>query len=85
MVWAAALLALILVAVAAGVLARPVDALAKLYGSQFHLRGLALDPGRLRAVGRGGSGLAGFLACCNAAYPQHRPDIVNFFNRLQTM
>jgi cell division transport system permease protein len=33
-------LALILVAVAAGVLARPVDALAKLYGSQFHLRGL---------------------------------------------
>ncbi|HWG71102.1 MAG TPA: permease-like cell division protein FtsX [Steroidobacteraceae bacterium] len=33
-------LALILVAIATGVLARPVDALAKLYGSQFHLRGL---------------------------------------------
>ena len=34
------LLALILVGVAAGVLARPVDELAKLYGSQFHLQGL---------------------------------------------
>jgi cell division transport system permease protein len=34
------LMALILVAVAAAVLARPVDELAKLYGSQFHLRGL---------------------------------------------
>lgn len=33
-------LALILVAVAKGVLARPVEVLAKLYGSQFHLRGL---------------------------------------------
>jgi cell division transport system permease protein len=34
------LIALILVAVAAAVLAKPVDALAKLYGSQFHLQGL---------------------------------------------
>jgi cell division transport system permease protein len=34
------LLALILVAVAGAVLARPVDALAKLYGSPFHLQGL---------------------------------------------
>jgi cell division transport system permease protein len=34
------ILALILVAVAAAVLAQPVDSLAKLYGSQFHLRGL---------------------------------------------
>jgi cell division transport system permease protein len=33
-------LSLLLFAVAAGVLARPVDALARLYGSQFHLRGL---------------------------------------------
>lgn len=34
------LMALILVAIAAAVLARPVDNLAQLYGSQFHLRGL---------------------------------------------
>ncbi len=34
------LLALILVAVAAAVLAKPVDSLAALYGSQFHLQGL---------------------------------------------
>jgi cell division transport system permease protein len=34
------LIALILVAVAAVILARPVDSLAKLYGSQFRLRGL---------------------------------------------
>jgi cell division transport system permease protein len=33
-------MALILVAVAAAVLAKPVDTLAKAYGSQFHLRGL---------------------------------------------
>ena len=33
-------LALVLVAVAVAVLARPVDSLAKLYGSQFHLEGL---------------------------------------------
>ena len=34
------LMALILVALAAAVLARPVDTLAKAYGSQFHLKGL---------------------------------------------
>ncbi len=34
------LIAVILVAVAAGVLAKPVDSLAALYGSQFHLQGL---------------------------------------------
>ena len=34
------LLALILVFVAAAVLAKPVDALARLYGSQFHLQGV---------------------------------------------
>src|SRR5664279_411674 len=34
------LIALVLVAVAAALLAKPVDALAKLYGSTFHLRGL---------------------------------------------
>jgi len=33
-------MALILVAIAAAVLAHPVDGLAKLYGSQFHLQGL---------------------------------------------
>jgi cell division transport system permease protein len=36
------LIALILVAVAAAVLAGPAEHLAKLYGSQFHLRGLTL-------------------------------------------
>jgi cell division transport system permease protein len=36
------LIALILVAVAAVILARPVDSLAKLYGSQFRLRGLSV-------------------------------------------
>ncbi len=34
------LIALLLVAVAVAVLAKPVDGLAKLYGSQFHLQGL---------------------------------------------
>jgi cell division transport system permease protein len=41
------LMALILVAVAAAVLARPVESLAKLYGSQFHLRGLGFTAGVL--------------------------------------
>ena len=36
------LMALTLVAIAVAVLARPVDELAKLYGSQFHLHGLSL-------------------------------------------
>jgi len=39
------LMALILVAVAVAVLARPVESLAKLYGSQFHLRGLGFTTG----------------------------------------
>jgi cell division transport system permease protein len=34
------LMAVTLIAVAAAVLGRPVDSLAKLYGSQFHLQGL---------------------------------------------
>jgi cell division protein FtsX len=34
------LIAIILVAVAAAVLAKPVDSLAALYGSAFHLQGL---------------------------------------------
>jgi cell division transport system permease protein len=37
------LMALILVAVAAAVLARPVDTLVKAYGSQFHLKGLGFS------------------------------------------
>jgi cell division transport system permease protein len=37
------LIALILVAAAAAVLSKPVDSLAKLYGSEFHLRGLGID------------------------------------------
>jgi cell division transport system permease protein len=39
------LMALILVAAAAAVLARPVDRLAGLYGSEFHLQGLGLTSG----------------------------------------
>jgi cell division transport system permease protein len=39
------LVALILVAVAVAVLARPVDELAKLYGSPFHLQGLRFTTG----------------------------------------
>jgi cell division transport system permease protein len=41
------LMAVILVAVAAGVLGKPVDSLAKLYGSQFHLHGLGVRAGAL--------------------------------------
>jgi cell division transport system permease protein len=41
------LMALILVGVAAAVLARPVESLAKLYGSQFRLRGLGFTTGVL--------------------------------------
>jgi cell division transport system permease protein len=41
------LMALILVAVAAAVLARPVESLAKLYGSQFRLQGLGFTTGIL--------------------------------------
>jgi cell division transport system permease protein len=37
------LMALALVAMAVAVLARPVDELANLYGSQFHLQGLSLS------------------------------------------
>jgi cell division transport system permease protein len=43
-------IALILVAVAAAVLARPVDSLAKLYGSPFHLEGLGFTTGVLLLV-----------------------------------
>jgi cell division transport system permease protein len=38
-------MALILVAIAAALLSKPVDNLAKLYGSQFHLQGLGLSTG----------------------------------------
>ena len=41
------LMALALVAVAAAVLGKPVDSLARLYGSQFHLQGLGLRTGAL--------------------------------------
>ena len=39
------LMALLLVALAVAVLAKPVDGLAKLYGSQFHLQGLRFTTG----------------------------------------
>ena len=38
-------MALILVAIAAAALSRPVESLAKLYGSQFHLQGLRFTNG----------------------------------------
>jgi cell division transport system permease protein len=41
------LMALLLVALAAAVLRLPVDSLAKLYGSQFHLQGLGVSTGAL--------------------------------------
>ncbi len=41
------LLALLLVALAAAVLRLPVESLAKLYGSQFHLQGLGVSTGAL--------------------------------------
>jgi cell division transport system permease protein len=39
------LMALILVAIAAAILGKPVESLAKLYGSQFHLQGLGFTKG----------------------------------------
>src|ERR1700736_2331810 len=45
------LMALTLVALAAVILAKPVESLAKLYGSQFHLEGLGFTTGGLLLVG----------------------------------
>jgi cell division transport system permease protein len=50
------IMAIILVAAAAAVLARPVDKLAKLYGSSFHLQGLGFAAAT--AVLAGAVGLA---------------------------
>jgi cell division transport system permease protein len=50
------IMAIILVAAAAAVLARPVDKLAKLYGSSFHLQGLGFATAT--AVLAGAVGLA---------------------------
>jgi cell division transport system permease protein len=44
------LMAWILVAIAAAVLARPIENLAKLYGSQFHLEGLGFTAGVLLLI-----------------------------------
>ncbi len=74
------LMALILVALAAAVLAKPVDALAQLYGSQFHLQGARLHHRRRRARPGRGPGLVGLLACCDAAYPRHRADLNIYFS-----
>jgi cell division transport system permease protein len=57
------LMALMLVAIAAAVLARPVESLAKLYGSQFHLRGLGFTTGvLLLALAAGLAWLGSWLA-----------------------
>jgi cell division transport system permease protein len=57
------LMALILVAVAVAVLARPVESLAKLYGSQFHLRGLGFTTGaQLLGLAAGLAWLGSWLA-----------------------
>jgi len=56
-------MALILVAVAVAVLARPVENLAKLYGSQFHLDGLGFTTGaRLLVLAAGLAWLGSWLA-----------------------
>ena len=57
------LMALILVAVAVAVLDRPVESLAKLYGSQLHLQGLGLTSGiELLGVAAGLAWLGSWLA-----------------------
>jgi len=57
------LMALILVAVARAVLGRPVESLAKLYGSQLHLQGLGVTAGvELLAVAAGLAWLGSWLA-----------------------
>ena len=62
------LLALLLVALASLLLARPVEQLALLYGSAFRLAGLGVRHRGRRAGPRRGPGLGGFVACCNAPY-----------------
>ena len=62
--------AVVVVALAVAVLARPVEHLAGLYGSEFQLRGLGwLSAVRLLAAAVG-SGMARFLACGDAPYPR---------------
>jgi cell division transport system permease protein len=57
------LMALILVAVAVAVLDRPVESLAKLYGSQLHLQGLGVIAGiELLGVAAGLAWLGSWLA-----------------------
>jgi cell division transport system permease protein len=57
------LMALILVAIAAAVLAKPVDGLARLYGSQFQLRGLGFTTAvEVLALGLGLAWLGSWLA-----------------------
>ncbi len=68
-------LALMLVAVASVVLARPVAQLAFLYGSTFSLQGLKVLTGAARVGALGGAVLARILACCNAPYPSDRTGI----------
>ena len=57
----------------------PVEQLAGLYGSQFHLRGLGIRRGRGASGGCRRAGLAGLLACCDASYPRHRPHLSHCF------
>ncbi len=69
------LLALMLVAVASTVLARPVAQLAFLYGSGFQLGRAGIDHRSGRSGALGGAVLDRFLACCNAPYPSDRTGI----------
>ncbi len=64
--------ALILVAAATAVLARPVEHLALLYGSAFRIAGPRCGLGRGSSRRGGEPVLGGFLACCDATYPGHR-------------
>ena len=79
-------MALMLVATAAAALSKPVESLARLYGSQFHLRGLGVRTGTMVLGMAGGLVVAGVVVCCNATYPCHRSGMnLIFFSDLGTM
>ncbi len=70
------LIALILVAVAAAVAGQAGRcAWPRCTAASFILQGLGIVAAAAGSGARRGPGLAGFLACCNAAYPRHRTDI----------
>ena len=58
--------------IAVAVLARPIEHLAGLYGSDFRPRGLSIRPGARHSGAGRGAWLDRLLACCNATYPRRR-------------